>query len=153
FIIHNFQFPKVYPTISDLLKDLFGINIPLPIQSFGFFVAISFLLAAYTLSLELKRKENEGLLKPVVHKKLRGKPAGMPELFFSAAIGFILGFKIIYFIFHYNDLVSNPQQLLLSGNGSIAGGILVAAFSVFLKYREKKKNKKEKPEWVEETVQ
>ena len=50
----------MYPNISYLLNDLFGINIPLPIQTFGFFVAIAFLLSSWTLSIELKRKEDEG---------------------------------------------------------------------------------------------
>ena len=53
----------MYPTISDLLKGIFGINIPLPIQSFGFMLAISFLCAAYTLQLELKRKEKDEALR------------------------------------------------------------------------------------------
>ncbi len=142
----------MYPTISDLLKDLFGINIPLPIQSFGFFVAISFLLAAYTLTIELKRKENQGLLKPLSKKTLRGEPAKISELIFSGVIGFIIGYKLIHFIFNYHDLVANPQQALLSGDGNLIGGILAGGVSAFLKYREKEKTKKEKPEWVEETI-
>jgi phosphatidylglycerol:prolipoprotein diacylglycerol transferase len=142
----------VYPTISDLLKDLFGINIPLPIQSFGFFVAISFLLAAYTLSLEFKRKENQGLIHPVVKKTLQGEPAKISELFFSAVLGFIIGFKLVYFIFNYRMLVENPQQALLSGEGNFLGGLVFGAASAFLKYREKEKTKKEKPEWVDEKI-
>lgn len=142
----------MYPTISDLLKDLFGINIPLPVQSFGFFVAISFLLGAYTLTLELRRKENLGLLHPFNRKTLVGEPAKISELIFSAAIGFIIGFKIIYFIFNYNDLVANPQEALLSGKGSYIGGIVIAGISAFFKYREKEKTKKATPVWVEEKI-
>ena len=142
----------MYPTISDLLKDLFGITIPLPIQSFGFFVAIAFLLSAYTLSLELKRKENQGLLKPVLKKKLIGEKAKFSELFFSALIGFIVGFKLVFFVFNYAALVANPQQALLSGDGSIFGGIVLAILFAYLKYRDKEKTKKEKPQWVEELI-
>ena len=47
----------MYPTISYLIEDLFGVFIPLPIQTFGFFVAIAFLLASWTISLELKKKK------------------------------------------------------------------------------------------------
>ena len=47
----------MYPTISDFLLDFFGVNLPLPIQTFGFMLAISFLLAATTLKRELMRKE------------------------------------------------------------------------------------------------
>ena len=58
----------MYPTISHLIYDLFGINIPLPIQTFGFWVAIAFLFASWIISLELKRKESEGLLFPIKTK-------------------------------------------------------------------------------------
>ena len=44
----------MYPTISHLLNDLFGIDIPLPIQTFGFWVAIAFLAAFYVITKELK---------------------------------------------------------------------------------------------------
>ena len=47
----------MYPTISHLIFDLSGFQIPLPIQTFGFFVALAFLIASWLLSLELKRKE------------------------------------------------------------------------------------------------
>jgi len=47
----------MYPSISDLLKDLFGIHIALPVQTFGFFVALAFFVSAYFLSRELKRRE------------------------------------------------------------------------------------------------
>ena len=50
----------MYPTISHLLFDLFNVKIPLPIQTFGFWVAMSFIVAAWLLSKELKRKEEEG---------------------------------------------------------------------------------------------
>jgi len=142
----------VYPTISDLLHDLFGINIPLPIQSFGFFVAISFLLAAYTLSLELKRKERQGLLKPAMRKVLVGAPATKQEILFNALVGFLVGYKLFYFFANYSKLVDNPQQALLSTEGSFLGGILFAAALGYWKFREKNFSKKEKPEWVDETV-
>jgi hypothetical protein len=47
----------MYATISDLLLDLFGIYIPLPIQTFGFFLGLSFLGAFWATQSELKRKE------------------------------------------------------------------------------------------------
>ena len=70
----------MYPTLSHLIEDLFGIYIPLPIQTFGLFVALAFLSAAYTLHLELKRKENLGIFNPIIKKVLVGKPATILEL-------------------------------------------------------------------------
>jgi phosphatidylglycerol---prolipoprotein diacylglyceryl transferase len=142
----------LYPTISDLLKDIFGINVPLPIQSFGFFVAISFLLAAWILSLEFKRKEKQGLLSQTTRKVLTGAPASKADIISNALIGFIIGFKLVYFTFNYSELVDNPQEALLSSKGSLLGGIIIAAISGYLKYREKEKVRKEKPEWVVENV-
>ena len=49
----------MYPTFSDLLYDLIGIQIPLPIQMFGLMVAISFLVGNYIIGLELKRKYSD----------------------------------------------------------------------------------------------
>jgi len=60
----------MYSNISDLIKDLTGVYIPLPIQSFGFMMAIAFLFAAWTLALELKRKEKLQLLHAVPKKLL-----------------------------------------------------------------------------------
>ena len=59
----------MYPTIPHLIEDLTGYWIPLPIQTFGFFVALAFLLAAYALKRELRRKEKHGLIHSVFNKK------------------------------------------------------------------------------------
>nr|MBA3705643.1 diacylglyceryl transferase [Bacteroidota bacterium] len=51
----------MYPSIYHAVKDLFGLDLPFlkMIQSFGFFVALAFLVAAYFWTKELKRKEQE----------------------------------------------------------------------------------------------
>ncbi|HYV94872.1 MAG TPA: prolipoprotein diacylglyceryl transferase family protein [Chitinophagales bacterium] len=136
----------MYPTISDLIKDLTGIYIPLPIQSFGFMMAVAFLFAAWTLALELKRKEKQGLLHAVPRKILVGKPASVSDLVMNGIIGFILGFKIIEMILHYHDLVEDPQDFILSTRGNLIGGIVVAGLMMFLKYREKEKERLPNPE-------
>ncbi|MEO5674683.1 MAG: prolipoprotein diacylglyceryl transferase family protein [Chitinophagales bacterium] len=136
----------MYPTISDLIKDLTGIYIPLPVQSFGFMMVIAFLLAAWTLTVELKRKEKHGLLKPVSKKVLTGEPASITELVTNAIIGFVLGFKVIEMIMHYRDLVDNPQEFILSARGNLIGGIAVSALLVYMKYRDKEKQRLPKPE-------
>ncbi|MBL0072068.1 MAG: prolipoprotein diacylglyceryl transferase [Bacteroidetes bacterium] len=142
----------MYPTISDLIFDLTGLNIPLPIQSFGFLLAISFICAAYTLSLELKRKEKLGIFKPLTTKVLVGQKVTTVELVTSGVIGFLIGYKLLYAALNYSDFVSDTQGILLSAQGSVWGGILGAAFGAWLKYSDNKKQQLEKPEWKELTI-
>jgi hypothetical protein len=54
----------MYPNLYYVFEDLFGIKIGFLrfINSFGFFVAIAFLVAAALLSKELRRKSKEGLV-------------------------------------------------------------------------------------------
>jgi hypothetical protein len=53
----------MYPNLYFAFRDIFGVewNGLRFINSFGFFVAIAFLVAAFVLVLELKRKERAGL--------------------------------------------------------------------------------------------
>ena len=142
----------MYPTISDLIFDLTGLNIPLPIQSFGFLLAISFICAAYTLSLELKRKEKLGIFKPINTKVLVGEKVTTVELLTSGIIGFLLGYKLLYAALNYSEFVSDTQGILLSAQGSVWGGIIGAAIGAWLKYSDNKKQQLDKPEWKEISI-
>ncbi|MEI6817140.1 MAG: prolipoprotein diacylglyceryl transferase family protein [Bacteroidota bacterium] len=145
----------MYPTFADFFKDFTGWQLPFPftmIQSFGLLVAISFLFAAGCLSIELKRKEQNGLLKPFVKKTLTGEAVKPTELIVSGLIGFVLGYKILDFIINYSDASSNPGAYILSGKGSVLGGVIGAALAAYSKYREVNKKKLETPQWVEETI-
>lgn len=135
----------MYPTISDFIKDIFGINLPLPIQSFGFFVAVSFVVAAWLVLVELKRKERDGIIQSMKKKVIVGKPATAQELILMGFFGFIIGFKLLGIIFDYTSFAENPQHFIFSGEGNIFGGILGAAALVYMKYKDKQKSKLDKP--------
>jgi phosphatidylglycerol:prolipoprotein diacylglycerol transferase len=144
----------MYPSLYYAFKDLFGIDLPFlkMVQSFGFFVAIAFLVAAYFWTKELKRKEGEGLLSTHTRKVLTGQRATSAELLTSAIIGFLIGYKLLYIALNFSEFTENTQGFLLSRQGNFIGGVLAAALSVYLKYREKEKTKLQTPIWVEETV-
>ena len=144
----------MYPSIYYAIKDLFGWDIPFlkMIQSFGFFVAMAFLVSAYVWTKELKRKEQEGLLSTTTVKILKGQRATVAELVTSAIIGFLLGYKFIYIAFNFSAFTENTQGFLLSTQGSWIGGLAGAVVSAYLKYREKEKTKLEKPVLVEDVV-
>ncbi len=139
----------MFPYLSDLINYLFGTDIFLPIPMFGTMVALAFLVANYLLTEELKRKEKEGLLQPVTEKQLIGAKASTGELLSNFLVGFILGFKILGIISNYSEIAPHLQQYILSMQGNFFGGILGGAAAAYTKYREKEKQKREKPEYVE----
>ena len=142
----------MYPTISHLIEDLFGINIPLPIQTFGFWVAIAFLAASYVIKIELQRKEKEGKISIIKIKKIVGLKLKSIDIGIALFSGFLIGFKLIEAILNYEDLVADPQSFILSIRGNLFGGILFAILSLYNKQKENKKQELEKPKEVDQEI-
>jgi len=137
----------MYPNLYYFLKEVFGIEpwgFTQYINSFGFFVAISFLLAAWLLSQELKRKEKASLLQPKEEVLIVGEGAKPAELITNFIFGFIVGYKILGVFFDAGDM--HPQDYIFSSRGSWAGGILLGLLFSGLRYYEKNKQKLAQPE-------
>ncbi|MEZ4738447.1 MAG: prolipoprotein diacylglyceryl transferase [Flavobacteriales bacterium] len=141
----------MYPTIYHALLDLTGLDLPglKFLNSFGFFVALAFLFASWTLGLELRRMERGGLLRPVTRKVTIGSPASPMELITSGLLGFFLGWKGLYLLLNFTASTADPQGFLLSGKGNFIGGIVVGALLAYLKWREKDKAKLAEPKTEE----
>jgi phosphatidylglycerol:prolipoprotein diacylglycerol transferase len=135
-----------YPKISDWINDVFGTSINLPIQSFGFFVALAFAAGAVVLVRQLKRREREGLMPQGSEQVLVGAPATVWELAMNALLGFVLGYKIVPIITDWQGFASDPQYFLFAPNGSQIAGVLGALLLGGLKWWEKKKQQLDKPE-------
>lgn len=137
----------MYPTLYHALLDLTGLDWPMLkfLNSFGFFVALAFMGAYWTLVLELKRKEGLGLIKASVQKVTIGAPATPAELAVQALTGFILGWKGLYIVLHTAEVTADPPGFLLSGKGSLLGGVAVAALLAWLLWREKEKKRLKEP--------
>ncbi len=117
-------------------------------KTFGFLVALSFVGAAWATSQELKRKEKQGLLQPEIVTTIVGEPVTKLELLISAAIGFVLGFKIGGVFGHLPEISPDPMGYLLSLRGNLIIGILGAVAIAYGKYREKKKEELPEPKTV-----
>lgn len=144
----------MYPSLYYAVKDLFGLNLPFlkMFQSFGFFVALAFIAASYVWTKELKRKEALGLVGTTTKKYLKGQKATTNELIFSALLGFLIGYKLLYIALDFTAFTENTQAFILSLQGNFIGGIIGAVISAYLTYRDKEKQKLETPIWVEEVL-
>jgi prolipoprotein diacylglyceryl transferase len=141
----------MYPKLSDLINDLFGTNINLPIQSYGFFLGLAFLVGALILYYELQRKEKEGLIPTTFRKVWKGKPATINELIFNFVVSMLIGYKMVYAFFNYSYFANNPQEFLLSTDGSWPGGLVVGVVFTIYFYFKKNKSKLNPP--VEEEIE
>ncbi len=144
----------MYPTIYDLVLDLFGLSIPVLklVQSFGFMVALAFVGASFTLGLELKRKERDGLLIPFTEKVWIGKTSSLMDKIISGVVGFLIGYKFIGLMLDFDVATANPQKFILSAQGSIFGGFIGAALSVAGRIYEDRKEGLAEPKLVDQTT-
>lgn len=138
----------MYPNLYYVFKDLFGVEIGFLrfINSFGFFVAIAFLVAAALLAKELSRKSTEGLFQPTERKVVVGGPATTGELVVNFLLGFLFGFKILALFIIGSSAVQDPQAYIFSKNGSLWLGLLTGGLFAYVKWRERHKQQLKNPE-------
>jgi phosphatidylglycerol---prolipoprotein diacylglyceryl transferase len=138
----------MFPNFYHLFKDLFGVEACalVYINTFGFFVAVAFLVANYVMILDLKRKEKLGDVVGMPGKHWVGVMPKMADYVGNAVLGFIFGWKFLYLIVNSCDFFDDPQSKILSSDGSVGMGLVVAAIAVGLKYFDALKTKKKHPE-------
>lgn len=142
----------MYPRITDFINDIFGTDIDLPIQSYGFFLALAFLVAALLLKHELARKEKEGYIGSTTKKTFIGKQATIAELITTFLISLVIGYKISGIVVHYKLIVSDPQGYIFSTTGSIIGGLVIAVVATYYQYYVKNQQKLPEPELIETEI-
>jgi len=138
----------MYPNLYYAFKDLFGVEWKFLrfVNSFGFFVAIAFILSALVLAAELRRKSKQGLLQPVEMEMVVGEPASISELVLNFFLGFLLGYKIIALFLMNSPATDDPQAFIFSTQGSWPAGIGLGLLFAGLKWWDKNKQKLAKPE-------
>jgi phosphatidylglycerol---prolipoprotein diacylglyceryl transferase len=143
----------MYPDFSYILHAIFGTepdNAFSIIKTFGLMLAAAFLVSAVILSLELKRKTNEGIFKPITEIVVEGLKPSINFIITQLIIGFILGFKLVYVFMNFDEFRSDAAGVLLSTKGNFGAGILVAA--LYAAYQYYSKNKKALPKPIEKKV-
>lgn len=137
----------MYPNLYYVFKDWFGVEwkVLAFLNTFGFMVAIGFIVGAIVLSSELKRKEKLALLLPREETIVVGKPASFLDLFINFITGFLFGFKLLGVMLSKPDNIT-PQEYIFSSQGNWMAGILLGLLLAGLKWREKNKQKAATPE-------
>ena len=142
----------MYPDFSYIFHDIFGTsfdNWTSVIKTFGFFLALAFLTAAYFLYLELKRKSEQSLF--VTHP-IKDEKGGIRQAYphervgdttMVAAISGLLGAKIFAILESAENIkafMSDPINTLLSGSGlAMYGGLIGGFIGVFWYVKSKLK--------------
>lgn len=150
----------MYPNLYYAFKDLMGVDWPFLrfFNTFGFFVALAFGAAATLLAYELRRKSKQGLFRPEETTILVGEPASLQDILFNFLLGFLLGFKLLALFLLDKDEIVDPPSFIFSTDGNIPLGILLGLFFAIIKWREKEKQRLDKPEkriiriWPEDRV-
>ncbi len=142
----------MYPTLGDLINDLFGTDLFIPLPTFGFFVALSFLIAAWLFTLELKRKESLGWLKSKSIQVKIGEKASALDLLGNGLIGFLFGYKILGLFFDFEASAEELQGYIFSLEGHFLGGLVLGIGFGYSKYREKEKQKLSEPKLVQQAL-
>ena len=113
-----------YPTISHFIESLTGIFIPLPIQTFGFFIVLAFLFGRYFIKKEFLRLESLKIFKSVTLENKKYNSETIIDYIINGLMSFLFGYKIIYIIQNYSAFAESPQQIVLSSDGNLLLGIL-----------------------------
>lgn len=140
----------MFPDFQYVFNYFFGIDIPgLSIaKTFGFFVAMAFVLGAIVLSKELKRKHEEGLIEPTIAPKKINQPITSGAILLQGLLGFLLGYKIIGLFTDASTASADPMSYIMSSKGHLLAGVIGGLIFGFLKYQEKNKLKGKKEETV-----
>lgn len=138
----------MYPNLYYALRDLFGVEWEglRFVNSFGFFVAIAFIVAAFILASELSRKSKQGFFHPSEMEVMKGEPASWIDLLINFLLGFLLGYKILALFIMDKSATDDPQAFIFSTLGSWPAGIGLGLLFAGLKWWEKKKQLLPKPE-------
>ncbi len=142
----------MYPSLTDMIRSITGINLPLPVQTFGFFMACGFAVGAFLLYNSLKRQERLGMIGPSKVQVTKGGPLSPLDLLVSFVVGFVLGYKLLHGLLNYSACVADPQGMVLSGQGNWIGGILMGIAMVAQKWYQHKQENMPKAITVEEEI-
>jgi phosphatidylglycerol---prolipoprotein diacylglyceryl transferase len=135
----------MYPDLSYLFHDLFGTapdNWLSILKTFGFFLAIAFIVSAVVFTIELRRKAAAGIYTPTQATITEGLPASVAEIASNALVGLFMGGKFMYAQAHYVEFRHNPASIVFSTHmhwpAAIIGALLLGGLTWWDAHRRRK---------------
>ncbi len=120
-----------YPYLSDVIKAWTGHELPLPLATFGLFVALGALAAGALLRAELKRLYQTGLIGPA---RVRGREAPpqdvVSDLTMVVLVAGIFGARLFHILEHTDQFAADPMSMIFTRSGlSIFGGLIAGTLA------------------------
>lgn len=125
-----------YPYLSDVIKALAGVHVPLPIPTFGLLVAVAMLVGGRVLTAELRRQQASGL-----RTAINGQPPQeiVGTLTIIVMVAGVAGARLFHILENLESFLSDPGSMLLTRSGfSIFGGLILGTVAgvVFIHKRD-----------------
>ncbi len=133
----------MYPRVSDIFKDLLGVELPLPLYSWGAMLAISLLVGGWLTKKELDRLYHKGLISGIRVKDTKAdkthhgntgekrwiSPSALvPNCILFAAVGGIVGARLFHILENLDAFFRDPVGMIFSSGGlTFYGGMIIAA--------------------------
>jgi prolipoprotein diacylglyceryl transferase len=109
----------MYPRISDFINEILGTDLILPIQTFGFFVAMAFVVAYFIFRADLIRKTAAGIFQTHPVEVETNGPVKPGEVLLNFLLFGLVGYKGGLMIENYTAFSMDPQGAILSAKGSL----------------------------------
>jgi phosphatidylglycerol---prolipoprotein diacylglyceryl transferase len=107
-----------FPYLTDLVRVLSGLDLPLPVPMFGLMVAAAFLVSIPLASREVRRLHETGRI-AAAPREIVG------ELAMIAVVAGLVGARIFHILEHPQDFVADPWSMIFSRSGfSMLGGLV-----------------------------
>lgn len=140
----------MYPRLSDLFSDYLGFSLPIPINSFGFMVAVGAMVGAWLLQKEFDRMYTIGQLNgvkipdPEQKGKVRKRMVTVSPSFVVGTITMIvigvgfLGARLFHILENLDQFFRSPAQMIFTTGGfTFYGGLVLGSYAVVRYVRKK----------------